>query len=134
MANTRMDINKREKLLAVSSSGRNEAARGVMGKIRDMFEYGMENYEAVGQMQIEQGMGYMMYGGIGSNPTESMTDAVMSWSLQQYRTNLGKAEKKDTKAQDMWDELEKSIIANVANDLKVWIRKDQVEMVIEKNV
>ena len=42
-------------------------------------------------------------------------------------------EKKDAGiALDEWDELEKSIIANIADDVSVGINKDMVEMIITK--
>ena len=40
----------------------------------------------------------------------------------------------NNEAEEEWDELEKSIIANIADDVKVWIEGDKVCLVIEKAV
>ena len=51
------------------------------------------------------------------------------WSLQMYRQRVSakKAEQKDE-----WDELEKSIIAKLANEVKVWLRADTTEITAER--
>ncbi len=41
---------------------------------------------------------------------------------------------KDEKALQAWDELEKSVVAHVADDVKVSIRNQQVEMTIVKKL
>ena len=48
------------------------------------------------------------------------------WSLQLYKKNLeqGKSEE--------WDELEKSIVAKLADDVKVWLNPDSTVIVVEK--
>ena len=51
------------------------------------------------------------------------------WSLSAYR-NAVEAHR-DEEA-DKWDELEKSITAKLADEVKIFIRKNTVEMVIEK--
>ena len=40
--NTRMSLSKRDDLLAASTSGKNEAARGLMGRLRDFFDQGAD--------------------------------------------------------------------------------------------
>lgn len=50
------------------------------------------------------------------------------WSLRSYRENL--PDKKS--AAEEWDELEKSIIATLADDVKVWLKSNTTEVVIEK--
>ena len=51
------------------------------------------------------------------------------WRLSEYveRTPIEKAKEK-------WDELEKSIIMNFADDISISIRDDIIEMVIIKNI
>lgn len=53
------------------------------------------------------------------------------WSLQVYRQEI--SAKKETK-QEEWDELEKSIITKLADDVKVWLNADSTMLVIEKNI
>ncbi len=129
-AKTRMDTVKREDFMAVSTSGRNEAAKGIMGKIRDLFEMGMESYEYVERMQMEQGLGTLAYGMAGMDPTGAMSQSVATWSMQQYRNNVNKETSSGRLPKEAWDELEKSIVANIADDVRVGIWKDRVEMTV----
>ena len=50
------------------------------------------------------------------------------WSLQAYRKSVS-----DEKAEE-WDELEKSIIAKLADEVKVWLENDCTKVVIEKKI
>ena len=51
-----------------------------------------------------------------------------TWSLSQYQT----AVKENESSLENWDELEKSIIANLADDVTVGVKGDNVEMIIKK--
>ena len=51
------------------------------------------------------------------------------WSLANYRNSLSR-DSNDSKEE--WDELEKSIIAKLSDDVKVWLRSDSTEVVIER--
>ena len=51
------------------------------------------------------------------------------WSLRAYRDAVSDRKEEET---EKWDELEKSITAKLADDVKIFIRKNTVEMVIEK--
>ena len=53
--------------------------------------------------------------------------------MQQYRNYL-EQEKDDGEDVDaLLDELEKSIVANIADDVRVSVRENNIEMVIRKN-
>ncbi len=49
--------------------------------------------------------------------------------MQKYKNDV-EAEKNDDP--EAWDELEKSIIANLADDVKVGVLKDKIELVVIK--
>ena len=53
------------------------------------------------------------------------------WSLQTYRQEI--SAKKETKKEE-WDELEKSIITKLADDVKVWLNANSTKLVIEKHI
>jgi hypothetical protein len=53
------------------------------------------------------------------------------WSLLQYKSMV-EQEKQHKQSSEAWDELEKSIVANIADDVKVGVRGDIVEMTIIK--
>ncbi len=122
-ARVEMNATKRDALIDASTSKRNSSARGVMGKLRDVFQnYWMGYKETI--IYPSNNYDYMSYGiidpGIYSSPA--------IWSLSQYQTVV----RKDEGASETWDELEKSIIANIADDVTVGIKGDNVEMVITK--
>lgn len=130
VATSDMDINKKKELLSVSNSGKNAYARGFMSKIGDMIENGILNYENVVNLQQKYGMGYVDVASMGGNPS----DIMFTWSLDQYKKSLGKEDRNSEKATQAWDELEKSIVANIAKNITVGVRKDHVEMVIDKDL
>ena len=106
----------REKLLSVSKSGKNAAATGIMGKVRTAFENMLVDYMAAAAYADSY---YTM--GIATDP---MSYTAM-WSLNTY--------KQAEKNKEDWDELEKSIIANLADDVLVGIKGRQVDIIIKKN-
>lgn len=126
---TRMNADLREELLSASTSGKNEAAKGFMGKLRDLFMQ-MGEYDDYGVPPM------MMYGFPDAECDSletmdmAMTQGMMyNWSLQEYRSAI---EERKELAVEPWDELEKSITAKLADEIKIFINGDQVEMEIDK--
>ena len=123
---TRMTSTKREQLLAASSSGRNESARGLMGRLRDFFDRGAD--EDVSVMCSP-----MLLSGFQEYVAGSSLD--WEWSMTRYEQALTDGvERHDEAASEAWDELEKSVVAHVADDIRVAIRGTRVEMTIEKEL
>ena len=131
----------RRELLSVSSSGKNAAAVGVMGKLRDIFERAFDATEISGP---EGQVTYYLQGLItpeGMEVADPMTLALnmtgsataSSWSMRQYRSTVEKEKTDNAEAQEEWDELEKSIVANIADEVTVAIRGGEVEMTVYKN-
>lgn len=111
---TEMDRYKRRKLLDVSTSGKNIAATGVTAKIRSVFESLFE--------PEKKGTPRYLTFGFESDP---VTQSTTVWSLMNYKNAV-----KDDK--EAWDEMETSIVANLADEIKVGILGGSVEMVIYK--
>ena len=113
----------REQLLSISSKGQN-AVPGVMGKIRNLFENCMDHYEELEKYGIQNGMGSTclgdMYAGCVTN-----TDSI-AWSLKDYETAM-------PEESEEWDELEKSIVASLSDDIVVDMKKGRAEIVIYKS-
>ena len=86
-------------------------------------------------LQAEFGGGILDYGMLGSIDA-GMNQAVYAWSMQKYKNNIDSQRQNDnnTAAIDAWDELEKSIIANIADDVQVGVTKDGVELIITKSI
>ena len=116
-----MTSDKREDLLKISSSGKNAAATGIMAKIRLAAELMLIDYEANASMLPA---GDESFYGMGA--TSSSLFSGISWSLEAYRKQ---AEEKKGEA---WDELEKSIVANIADDVTVGITGKSVEIMVKK--
>ena len=126
-----MSIELRDELISVSKSGRNAAASGIMGKIRAVAETmllsaadptvtapGGEFYDGNG---FNMGFGYM-------DPTVMYeTGYVYTWSLFNYKTAV--SENKD----EAYAELERSIVAKLADDIIVGVLGKNVEIVVKKS-
>lgn len=109
-----VEMSKKTKsdFINVSSDKRNTAAKGFMGKIRDVVEnmlYSEETYYSPS---------FVAY--------QLETAALLgdTWTLSKYKSE---------QAGESWDELEKSIVANLADDVSVSIKGKNVEIVITKN-
>ena len=128
-----MTADLRDELISVSKSGKNAAAKGVMGKIRAVAETMLliafdssvpaplpdgEFYDAHG---FNMGFGYI-------DPTVSFeTGYVYSWSLFNYKSAVENGE------DDAFAELERSIVAKLADDIIVGVRGKKVEIVVKKS-
>lgn len=133
-ASTAMNAGKRRELMSVSSTGKNESAKGIMGKIRSLFETGMENYQEVSQLQMDYGCGAVGYGEMGLDSSYAMTQTAMVWSLQRYKGSVEDGMNENGESgKEAWDELEKSIVANIATDIRVGILRDKITLIIEKS-
>ena len=110
----------RERLLSVSSDGTNIAEKGFMGKLRSAIE--MMLYPS------EEDVIDTDFCGFGYDGTMSSPE---TWSLQQYREDLLTFGGDSVKARG-WDELEKSIVASLADNVVVSIRGKQAELIIRK--
>lgn len=123
-ANTAADLTQEEKLLGVASSGKNENAKGILGKIRELVR--MSAQSAVNRTYISSYASVNGWFTMGAVST--VYDIGNCWSLTNYRNSLPDRET----AREEWDELEKSIIANLSDDVKVWLKNSVTEVVIEK--
>ncbi len=122
---TAMNADMRKKLLAASTSGENSAAKGVTGKIRDMLERFLEPENGSIPQDLIAGINYAYLGGDFSTLTDS---AVGYWSINLYKA----AAKEGRTPKEDWDELEKSVVARIADDVRIGIARQNVEMVITK--
>ena len=123
---TRMDSGKREQLLSAASSGKNESARGLMGRLRDFFDRGADE-------DVASVTSPLLLSGVFEESTTPTLD--WEWSMVRYEDQLSaRIRRDDSQAREAWDELEKSVVAHVADDVKVSIRGRQVEMTIIKKL
>jgi hypothetical protein len=126
-----MNIDTKKELIAVSTSGKNAKAKGLMGKIGEVFENSLLHYENVVELEREYGIGYSDPAIAGSMGADYMT----AWTLEQYRKSL---QSEDVDKDFEWNEeasepndiFEKSIVGSIAKDVIVGVKKEDVEMTI----
>jgi hypothetical protein len=125
-----IDIEKKKQLIEVSSEKTNAKAKGFMGKIAEIIENGLLNYENIMKLQQEYGGGYVDYGTMGIGSMDGIEESALAWSLYEYRMSLEGAAESSSAAKEAWDELEKSIVASLAKDVKVGVQRNIVDMTI----
>ena len=130
-AKVQMDRQKKDGLLSVSTSGKNASVKGFMSKVADVIENGVLNYSELMKIDLQNG-GYIDYTlmGYGIPGAMPVAHAPIVWSLSTYKKGLGEANVEEEPVKEAWDELEKSIVASIASDVIVGIKKDNVDMTI----
>ena len=117
---------EKEQLLSVSSTGKNESAKGLMGRLRDFFDWGSDG-------DLLSFSSPLLLPDMIEQSTTPMLD--WEWSMRSYEDELyRRAAKAEPGAQEAWDELEKSVVKKVADDVKVYIRRGTAELVILKKL
>lgn len=114
----------REQFLSVSSTGKNAAAKSFMGKIRDMITTVVMSMNSdptmlqMGIMSAGSPIGYQ--GGL----------ECYEWYMNKYKEAVRDSDPEGES--EAWDELEKSIVANLADDVSISIVRSEVEVKITK--
>lgn len=124
-ARTVMDSEKREQLLSASSTGKNDSARGFMGRLRDFFDRS-------GDADVAAFSGPLMLSGMYEDTSTPALN--WDWSLDKYVEAYRNEHQITREQKEAWDELEKSVVARVADDVRVSIRGSTVEMILEKKM
>ncbi|MCR5329420.1 MAG: hypothetical protein K6E12_11315 [Saccharofermentans sp.] len=124
-----MDLKTRSELLAVSTSGENSAAKGIIGKIREMIALKTLPEDPDTKVMTEQALGLISAG----YEMSSYVAGAYSWSMSTYISKIDKADFNIEEKNEAKDELEKSIVANLADDVKVSIVNNDVEVTIFKS-
>ena len=126
-ATTDMDADKKQELLSVSKTGKNALARGFMAMLGEFISGAAHGF---GNVMDTYGRESARYGvvhapGMGMITPDGM---VPVWSLNAYREDLARARGADGEA-----ELEKSIVAKLADDVIVGVKGDRIELVIVRD-
>ena len=116
----------REKLLSVSTDGKNAAAVGIISKICIAVEKMMSSRaKAVEDIPYDfYDMGLSEYGDY------------KAWSLMNYRncvkTGYERYRENNSAINEKWDELERSILVNLADDVTVGVISNRVDITVRK--
>ncbi|MBO6128107.1 MAG: hypothetical protein J6P79_04310 [Pseudobutyrivibrio sp.] len=135
VGNTKIDADKKYDLLSMSTTGENALVHGFMGKVKDIIQTGILNYESVMKLKQEYngisvnyaGLGVYSDVGMATNPTAF---SGMMWSMIDYKNELEHGKADNVGMMAAWDELEKSIVASVADDVIVGVKDNKVQMTI----
>ena len=125
----KMNRDAKKEILSVSSSGRNASSRGFMGKIGDFIEKTLSERDEERELLDD----YDDYdsGIIDFTSAEGeQEEMVRAWSLDRYRQSLKEEKQAGVNKEEVRDILEKSIVASLAKDVIVGVKKENVEMKI----
>lgn len=121
----------RKQLIAVSTQGENAAAKGFMGKLRDMIAAALLPRESR-PLLSGLSMGLMSMASSSGPSAQQATANAFRWSMKQYKDTVSTKLSESEEARDAWDELEKSIVASIADDVGVRVVGQTVEVTISK--
>ncbi len=122
----RLSMFDKEDILSLSKSGKNAASKGIINKIRLVAEGMLDGYMETSRMT--GGAEYYDFYDMGACAANMYDDGWLhAWSLSSYKDCAG-----GNKETEAWDELEKSIIANLADDVIVGVIGKKVDIVIKK--
>ena len=122
-----MDSKMHKQLIESSSSGENASVKGFTGKLREM----------IATMVLPGTLGHTLVSGFSMGLMTMSTPSSVSettaaaqaymWSMEKYTSSV-----KESGNKKEWDTLERSIIANVADEIKVGIQGSRVEITVYK--
>jgi len=103
----------KQEYLSASTDGKNLAHKGLKGMLTAFLEFisGGDAAAAVAPASL----------------AGDSADYVQMWQMSQYLNQLSEAERKNA-----WDGMEKSIIANFADDVMVSVTDNKVKMIVKK--
>lgn len=117
---------KKAELVGIAKNKKNAAVVGIVGKIRSALENVFMDEEALGgDIAIESR--YLASEYYSTMDHYLGADYTCLWSLEQYRSNVKKEERTEA-----WDELEKSVIASVADDVIVGVKGKRADIIVVK--
>ena len=115
------DSEKTEELIDISKDKKNAVSVGIVGKIRNAIKNFFLNHDTALAFATASESFYF-------TPDYNMgVDCTYLWSLEQYRDSVKKEGQTEA-----WDELEKSVIASVADDVIVGVKGSLADITIVK--
>lgn len=127
-ASVDMTVEMRYALLSAATSGKNEAAKSFMGRIRDMIGVRLLP-SSEGPSELAQALMNAAWSTPGNNLSVNTSDV---WSMQQYKSDVQSKREEGGEAKEAWDELEKSIVAKIADEVKISIVGSTAEITVFK--
>lgn len=108
----------KKRLISVSTSGENALYQGVAGKIRMVLDV----------LSVDPADIPLVLSSMEAESVPGMLNSsIMTWSLEQYRAEVIR----EQRAQD-WDELERSVLNRLADDIRVGVGKGEIFLTVYK--
>ncbi|MBQ2450850.1 MAG: hypothetical protein II273_04695 [Lachnospiraceae bacterium] len=115
------DVITQERFVDMSTQNRNEAARGIIGKIKYI-----ANLMINGNTTVLPD--YDIFNSQGNSYTYvDCMEYDRKWSLDEYRSSM-------PRGSAAWDEMERSIVANIADDIIVGATSSYIELTAIKTI
>ncbi len=118
-----LTVEEHDRLLTVAKSGKNAAATGIIGRIRAAFDSMVASSAVQGTLPHETAA----YGLLDAT---DYTNYTYTWSMERYIETVENSIHREK--ENAWDELEKSVIAKLADDVIVGIRGSRVDIIVKK--
>ena len=113
----KFEVHKKEELISIAKNKKNASAVGVLGIIGSLVENCFLDEDVLRGYAISSGS-FNAYSGM---------DYSSCWSLAEHKEIV-----KRENNEEAWDELEKSVISSVADDVIVGVKGKKVDIVIVK--
>ena len=121
-ADINVDIMTKERFLDLAKNGKNEAYKGFMGKIRFVAD----------ALLNDSGSNPFVY----ANSEEISTNPMCVFGNNEYENLWSFGDFRESMESDgeIWDELEHSIVANLADDIIIGVRNNYVDIIVVETI
>ena len=129
-----MSREKKKELMSVSYSGKNESTVSIMEMLKHLLAGAQQDpgIDEWSQDPFIDGMAFFC--GSAMRSADDLSATGFEWSMMQYLENEGNAEHSDGEKEEEWDRLEKSVIEKYADDVRVGVRGNIIEITIVKRL
>lgn len=118
-AEVHTDILTQERFVEMATNHKNEAAKGIVGKIKYVVNYLLSG-------DVSNVPNYnLFYESMNASANMIPSAYDMVWSFGTYRDGV-------SEGTEEWDEMEHSIVANIADDLIVGVTADTIDLIAVK--
>lgn len=129
-----VDVAAEQDLLSVSKDGKNASVKGFTAKLTQFVRHHREYLDRLNALLELGGAAYADdYLYLGSIHPRIDASAI-TWSMADYRKFLFDDETAAEQIAADRDELEKSILANLADDVKVGVKEDRIRITVVKKL
>lgn len=111
-----MNLELKKKLIRSSTTRANASAKGLIGRIRSV----VENFSMINEGNVMNTYEY------GADSSDMMYSS--AWLFSEYKSDAQSACEPV-----IWDELEKSILAKIADEIIVGVKGNKIEIVVKKD-